>query len=192
MQVVGVVLLVDDVYGVGVVGDEGCGSCVVQVVCFELLVVIFGKVFGVSGVVVLCDEVMVDYLLQFVCYLIYSIVMLFVQVVVLSVVLGIICSDEGWQCCDILVVCICQFCEGMGKVLLGLIDFVSVIQLLIVGDNVWVLNLVCCLCDVGCWVMVICLLMVLVGSVCLCLILIVVYYVEDINCLLEVLYGYSE
>lgn len=56
-------LLVDDVYGIGVIGDEGWGICWQWGVKFELLVVIFGKGFGVSGVVVLCLESVVDYLL---------------------------------------------------------------------------------------------------------------------------------
>ncbi|VEB06750.1 8-amino-7-oxononanoate synthase [Klebsiella pneumoniae] len=64
-QAAGAVLLVDDAHGVGVVGDEGRGSCAAQAVRPELLVVTFGKAFGVSGAAVLCDEAMADYLLQF-------------------------------------------------------------------------------------------------------------------------------
>ncbi len=71
-QAAGAVLLVDDAHGVGVVGDEGRGSCAAQAVRPELLVVTFGKAFGVSGAAVLCDEAMADYLLQFARHLIYS------------------------------------------------------------------------------------------------------------------------
>ena len=48
-QAAGALLLVDDAHGVGVVGDEGRGSCAAQAVRPELLVVTFGKAFGVSG-----------------------------------------------------------------------------------------------------------------------------------------------
>lgn len=42
-------LLVDDAHGIGVTGEEGRGSCWQQQVKPELLVVTFGKGFGVSG-----------------------------------------------------------------------------------------------------------------------------------------------
>ena len=54
-QAAGALLLVDDAHGVGVVGDEGRGSCAAQAVRPELLVVTFGKAFGVSGAAVLCS-----------------------------------------------------------------------------------------------------------------------------------------
>ncbi len=63
----------------------------------ELLVVTFGKAFGVSGAAVLCDEAMADYLLQFARHLIYSTAMPPAQAVALSAALGIIRSDEGQQ-----------------------------------------------------------------------------------------------
>ncbi len=140
-QAAGAVLLVDDAHGVGVVGDEGRGSCAAQAVRPELLVVTFGKAFGVSGAAVLCDEAMADYLLQFARHLIYSTAMPPAQAVALSAALGIIRSDEGQQRRDILAARIRQFREGMGEVSLGLTDSVSAIQPLIVGDNARALNL---------------------------------------------------
>lgn len=47
-------LLVDDAHGIGVTGDEGRGTCWQRGVKPELLVVTFGKGFGVSGAAVLC------------------------------------------------------------------------------------------------------------------------------------------
>jgi 8-amino-7-oxononanoate synthase len=79
-------LLVDDAHGIGVVGDEGRGSCAAQVRP-ELLVVTFGKAFGVSGAAVLCSEAMADYLLQFARHLIYSTAMPPAQAVALSAAL---------------------------------------------------------------------------------------------------------
>ncbi len=42
-------LMVDDAHGTGVIGEQGRGSCWLQKVKPELLVVTFGKGFGVSG-----------------------------------------------------------------------------------------------------------------------------------------------
>ena len=65
-------LLVDDAHGVGVQGEQGRGSCWQQDVRPELLIVTFGKAFGVSGAALLCDRQTADYLLQFARHLIYS------------------------------------------------------------------------------------------------------------------------
>ncbi|MDE4630807.1 8-amino-7-oxononanoate synthase [Klebsiella pneumoniae] len=185
-------LLADDAHGVGVVGDDGRGSCAAQAVRPELLVVTFGKAFGVSGAAVLCDEAMADYLLQFARHLIYSTAMPPAQAVALSAALGIIRSDEGQQRRDILAARIRQFREGMGEVSLGLTDSVSAIQPLIVGDNARALNLACRLRDAGCWATAIRPPTVPVGSARLRLTLTAAHHTEDINRLLEVLHGHSE
>ena len=191
-QAAGAVLLVDDAHGVGVVGDEGRGSCAAQAVRPELLVVTFGKAFGVSGAAVLCDEAMADYLLQFARHLIYSTAMPPAQAVALSAALRIIRSDEGQQRRDILAARIRQFREGMGEVSLGLTDSVSAIQPLIVGNNARALNLACRLRDAGCWATAIRPPTVPVGSARLRLTLTAAHHAEDINRLLEVLHGHSE
>ncbi len=64
-------LMVDDAHGTGVIGEQGRGSCWLQKVKPELLVVTFGKGFGVSGAAVLCSNTVADYLLQFARHLIY-------------------------------------------------------------------------------------------------------------------------
>lgn len=191
-QAAGAVLLVDDAHGVGVIGDEGRGSCAAQAVRPELLVVTFGKAFGVSGAAVLCDEAMADYLLQFARHLIYSTAMPPAQAVALSAALRIIRSDEGQQRRDILAARIRQFREGMGEVSLGLTDSVSAIQPLIVGDNARALNLACRLRDAGCWATAIRPPTVPVGIARLRLTLTAAHHAEDINRLLEVLHGHSE
>lgn len=68
----GALLLVDDAHGVGVQGVEGRGSCSEQRVRPELLVITFGKAFGLSGAAVLCSDDLAEYLLQFSRHLIYS------------------------------------------------------------------------------------------------------------------------
>ncbi|MFP3028814.1 MAG: 8-amino-7-oxononanoate synthase [Arsenophonus sp.] len=65
-------LLVDDAHGIGINGDEGRGSCYLYKVKPELLVVTFGKAFGLSGAALLCDEDTADYFLQYARHLIYS------------------------------------------------------------------------------------------------------------------------
>ena len=188
----GALLLVDDAHGVGVVGDEGRGSCAAQAVRPELLVVTFGKAFGVSGAAVLCDEAMADYLLQFARHLIYSTAMPPAQAVALSAALRIIRSNEGQQRRDILAARIRQFREGMGEVSLGLTDSVSAIQPLIVGDNGRALSLASRLRDAGCWATAIRPPTVPVGSARLRLTLTAAHQAEDINRLLEVLHGHGE
>ncbi len=56
--------MVDDAHGTGVIGEQGRGSCWLQKVKPELLVVTFGKGFGVSGAAVLCSSTVADYLLH--------------------------------------------------------------------------------------------------------------------------------
>lgn len=65
-------LLVDDAHGIGVTGEQGRGSCWAHGIKPDLLVVTFGKAFGVSGAALLCDEATADYFLQFSRHLIYS------------------------------------------------------------------------------------------------------------------------
>jgi 8-amino-7-oxononanoate synthase len=106
-------LLVDDAHGIGVVGDEGRGSCHAQNVRPELLVVTFGKAFGVSGAAILCDEALADYLLQFARHLIYSTAMPPAQAVALSAALAVIRSDDGRQRREKLASRVAQFRDGM-------------------------------------------------------------------------------
>lgn len=61
----------------------------------ELLVVTFGKGFGVSGAAVLCSNTVADYLLQFARHLIYSTSMPPAQAQALRASLAVIRSDEG-------------------------------------------------------------------------------------------------
>ncbi|USD64374.1 8-amino-7-oxononanoate synthase [Vibrio sp. SCSIO 43136] len=65
-------LMVDDAHGVGVLGEDGQGSCHRAGVSPDILVVTFGKAFGLSGAAVLCDDEMADYLTQFARHHVYS------------------------------------------------------------------------------------------------------------------------
>ncbi|HHG8775558.1 TPA: aminotransferase class I/II-fold pyridoxal phosphate-dependent enzyme, partial [Raoultella planticola] len=106
-------LLVDDAHGIGVVGDEGRGSCHARNVRPELLVVTFGKAFGVSGAAVLCDDALADYLLQFARHLIYSTAMPPAQALALSAALAVIRTEDGQQRREKLASHVAQFRAGM-------------------------------------------------------------------------------
>ncbi|MDF2152500.1 8-amino-7-oxononanoate synthase [Vibrio sp. CAU 1672] len=65
-------LVVDDAHGIGVLGASGGGSCEASGVKPDLLVVTFGKAFGLSGAAILCDAAVGDYLTQFARHHVYS------------------------------------------------------------------------------------------------------------------------
>ncbi|QFT10235.1 8-amino-7-oxononanoate synthase [Vibrio sp. THAF190c] len=65
-------LAVDDAHGIGILGEYGAGSCAAAGVKPELLVVTFGKAFGLSGAAILCSKEVGDYLTQFARHHVYS------------------------------------------------------------------------------------------------------------------------
>jgi 8-amino-7-oxononanoate synthase len=65
-------LAVDDAHGIGVLGKQGQGSCAVAGIQPEILVVTFGKAFGLSGAAIMCSEQVGDYLTQFARHHVYS------------------------------------------------------------------------------------------------------------------------
>ncbi|ROS26841.1 8-amino-7-oxononanoate synthase [Raoultella terrigena] len=185
-------LLVDDAHGIGVLGDEGRGSCDAQNVHPELLVVTFGKAFGVSGAAVLCSEALADYLLQFARHLIYSTAMPPAQAVALSAALRVIRGDEGQRRREALACRIAQFRDGMRDYPGQLTESTSAIQPLIVGDNARALRLAARLREQGCWATAIRPPTVPVGSARLRLTLSAAHESADIERLLEVLHDGGE
>ncbi|MDC5848223.1 8-amino-7-oxononanoate synthase [Vibrio europaeus] len=65
-------LAVDDAHGVGVLGNKGKGSCDYAGLRPEILVVTFGKAFGLSGAAIMCSNSVGDYLTQFAKHYVYS------------------------------------------------------------------------------------------------------------------------
>ncbi len=65
-------LAVDDAHGIGVLGVDGRGSTFHQGIKPQILVVTFGKAFGLSGAAILCSEQVGDYLTQFSRHHVYS------------------------------------------------------------------------------------------------------------------------
>ncbi len=182
-------LLVDDAHGIGVTGEEGRGSCWQQQVKPELLVVTFGKGFGVSGAAILCSDSVADYLLQFARHLIYSTSMPPAQAQALRASLAVIRSHEGDERRAKLAMLIQRFRAGINTRSLTLANSDSAIQPLIVGDNQHALRLADTLRQQGCWVTAIRPPTVPVGTARLRLTLTQAHETQDIDRLLEVLNG---
>lgn len=178
----------DDAHGIGVTGEEGRGSCWQQQVKPELLVVTFGKGFGVSGAAILCSDSVADYLLQFARHLIYSTSMPPAQAQALRAALAVIRSPEGDERREKLAMLIQRFRAGMTNPDLLLAQSDSAIQPLIVGDNQKALQLAQTLRDRGCWVTAIRPPTVPVGTARLRLTLTQAHEAQDIDRLLEVLH----
>jgi 8-amino-7-oxononanoate synthase len=142
-------LLVDDAHGIGVLGEEGRGSCYQQQVQPEILIVTFGKAFGVSGAAVLCSADVADYLLQFARHLIYSTAMPPAQACTLSAALRVIRSGEERR--ERLRRNIADFRLGAARLPLGLRDSQTAIQPLIVGENARTLELAARMRERGFW-----------------------------------------
>ncbi len=180
-------LMVDDAHGIGVMGDEGRGSCQVQQVKPDILVVTFGKAFGCSGAAVLCHDSTADYLLQYARHLIYSTMMPAAQVATLSTALQVI-----RQACHLrarLQNNIRHFCEGASALPFQRLPSNSAIQPLIIGENQVALTLAARLREQGIWLTAIRPPTVPQGSARLRITLSATHSNEDIERLLEALYG---
>lgn len=182
-------LMVDDAHGIGVLGDEGRGSAFSQHVQPEILVVTFGKGFGVSGAAVLCSESVADYLLQFARHLIYSTSMPPAQAVALQAALQVIRSDDGEQRRQMLAALIQRFRVGVRDLPYQTTDSHSAIQPLIVGENRRALTLAQQLRERNMWVTAIRPPTVPAGTARLRLTLTAAHQTQDIDNVLEALYA---
>ncbi|MGJ7093049.1 8-amino-7-oxononanoate synthase [Vibrio hannami] len=89
-------LMVDDAHGIGVLGENGEGSCSAVGIKPELLVVTFGKAFGLSGAAVMCSEETGDYLAQFARHHVYSTAMPPAQAYALASTAKLI-QEQNWR-----------------------------------------------------------------------------------------------
>lgn len=180
-------LMVDDAHGIGVQGEGGRGSCVLQGVKPELLVVTFGKAFGLSGAAVLCQEPVAEYLLQYARHLIYSTAMPPAQAIALQTALLRIQQADDLR--QQLQQRIAQFRRGAADLPLSLGVSETAIQPLLVGDNPQTLALAEQLRAAGLWVTAIRPPTVPPGGARLRITLSAAHQPEDIDLLLEGLYG---
>ncbi|WP_038904731.1 8-amino-7-oxononanoate synthase [Dickeya zeae] len=181
-------LMVDDAHGIGTLGEHGRGCCAQQGVKPELLIVTFGKAFGVSGAAVLCSQAIAEYLLQFARHLIYSTAMPPAQACALSAALAVIRGDDGDARRDALAQNVQRFREGAAGLPFRLLASESAIQPLIVGDNAWSLALSQQLRSAGLWVNAIRPPTVPPGTARLRITLTASHQPDDIDRLLEVLH----
>ncbi|CAI8866425.1 8-amino-7-oxononanoate synthase [Kosakonia quasisacchari] len=181
-------LMVDDAHGIGVSGEQGRGSCHLHGIKPEVLVVTFGKGFGVSGAAVLCSDTVADYLLQFARHLIYSTSMPPAQAVALGAALQVIRSDDGNARREKLAALIAHFRHGVAHQAVTMTDSSSAIQPLIVGENSRALWLAERLRQRGCWVTAIRPPTVPPGTARLRLTLTAEHQFDDIDRLLEALH----
>ncbi|WP_437608399.1 8-amino-7-oxononanoate synthase [Erwinia sp. V71] len=179
-------LLVDDAHGIGVVGEQGRGSCWQQQVKPPLLVVTFGKAFGLSGAAVLCDEDTAEYLLQFARHLIYSTAMPPAQACALQASLQAV--QQGDELRQQLAANIARFRRGAQGLPFRLAESSTAIQPLIIGDNQQALALASQLRQRGCWVTAIRPPTVPPGTARLRITLNARHQAQDIDALLETLY----
>ncbi|MFD0707108.1 8-amino-7-oxononanoate synthase [Photorhabdus akhurstii] len=181
-------LMVDDAHGIGVCGEQGRGSCWQQKVKPEILIVTFGKAFGLSGAAVLCDEQTAEYLVQYARHLIYSTSMPPAQAQALSeAVRQIQAGDELRQR---LQQNINYFRQQAQKLPFNLTDSTTAIQPLIVGDNELSISLSRYLQQKGIWVTAIRPPTVPPGSARLRITLTASHTLQDIDMLMEVLHEF--
>lgn len=178
-------LMVDDAHGIGVRGEQGRGSCWQQGVRPELLVVTFGKAFGISGAAVLCDELTAEYLLQYARHLIYSTAMPPAQAC--AVQAALLRIQQGDELRARLQDNIHRFRQGAAQLSLPLMGSDTAIQPLLVGDNQRTLTLAQCLRERGLWVSAIRPPTVPPGRARLRITLTAAHQPQDIDRLLEVL-----
>ncbi|MDF4309340.1 aminotransferase class I/II-fold pyridoxal phosphate-dependent enzyme, partial [Vibrio parahaemolyticus] len=86
----------DDAHGIGVLGESGGGSCELANVKPEILVVTFGKAFGMSGAAILCDQATGDFLTQFARHHVYSTAMPPAQAYALTHAVSMI-QEQSWR-----------------------------------------------------------------------------------------------
>ncbi|HHX8315041.1 TPA: 8-amino-7-oxononanoate synthase [Vibrio diabolicus] len=89
-------LAVDDAHGIGVLGESGGGSCELAAVKPEILIVTFGKAFGMSGAAILCDHATGDFLTQFARHHVYSTAMPPAQAYALTHAVSMI-QEQSWR-----------------------------------------------------------------------------------------------
>ncbi|AXB32890.1 8-amino-7-oxononanoate synthase [Vibrio campbellii] len=87
---------VDDAHGIGVLGEFGGGSCELATFKPELLIVTFGKAFGMSGAAILCDHATGDFLTQFARHHVYSTAIPPAQAYALTHAVSMI-QEQSWR-----------------------------------------------------------------------------------------------
>lgn len=181
-------LMVDDAHGIGVLGDQGKGSCNEAGIKPELLIVTFGKAFGVSGAAVLCNKSTAEFFEQYARHLIYSTSMPPAQAVALNAALQVIQQADEQR--DYLQQLIHYFRQGVATLPAKLLPSETAIQPLIVGDEQLCQKLSDYLQNKGLWVKAIFPPTVPPQSARLRITLTASHHISDITMLIETLHGF--
>lgn len=143
-------LMVDDAHGIGVTGKAGRGSCESSHIRPDILIVTFGKAFGVQGAAILCQPELAEYLTQKSRHLIYSTALPAAQAEAIRVALRII--QQGDDARAKLQENIQQFRAQSAGLPWSLSPADHAIQPLIIGDNVKAMAVADALRQRGIWV----------------------------------------
>lgn len=181
-------LMVDDAHGVGILGNQGKGSCDEAGIKPQLLIVTFGKAFGMSGAAVLCDKQTAEFFEQYSRHLIYSTSMPPAQAVALSAAMQVIKRADIQR--DHLYQLIQQFRQGIATLPVKLLPSQTAIQPLIVGDEQLCQKLSDYLQSKGLWVKAIFPPTVPPQSARLRITLTASHSISDITMLIETLHGF--
>lgn len=141
-------LMIDDAHGIGAYGKQGKGSCELHQIKPEILVITFGKAFGLSGAAVMCSEACAEYLLQCAKHLIYTTSMPIAQVYALSKTLQKIRAGDERR------LQLAEMIRYFRKCSVGLpfMQSTTAIQPLLIKDNAKTLQLITQLQSKGVWV----------------------------------------
>jgi 8-amino-7-oxononanoate synthase len=146
-------LMVDDAHGVGCLGDQGAGSLNHQGISHDdvqIQMLTFGKALGVSGAVILCDQELKDYLINFDKSYVYSTAMPAAQACAITESIKVLQTEPELQ--QKLVSNIALF-KGLAKENgIALTDSNTAIQPIIVGQAEKALLMAQSLQNKGFWV----------------------------------------
>lgn len=141
-------LAVDDAHGIGVLGDGGSGSCNAAGIKPQLLVITFGKAFGLSGAAVLCSHTVGDFLTQFARHHVYSTAMPPAQAYALSYAISMV-RQQQWRR-EKLSELQAHYASRM-KSFSGYVDTPTPIKPFVIGDALKAVNVAEQLRHAGCW-----------------------------------------
>ncbi|WP_322804172.1 8-amino-7-oxononanoate synthase [Vibrio alfacsensis] len=142
-------LAVDDAHGIGVLGESGGGSCELSNIKPEILVVTFGKAFGMSGAAILCGASTGDYLTQFAKHHVYSTAMPPAQAYALTHAVGMV-QQQSWRR-EKLTELSQYYQEYLGE-LSGFVDTQTPIKPFVIGEPELTLNVAKSCRNNGIWV----------------------------------------
>ncbi|KDM92316.1 8-amino-7-oxononanoate synthase [Photobacterium galatheae] len=142
-------LMVDDAHGCGILGDEGRGSCHQAGIRPDILIVTFGKAFGMQGAAVLCSQDVAEYLIQFARHYVYSTAMPPAQAYALCTACDLVQAGD-WRREKLLT---------LGTILeetllpeVGLVSTATPIKPVLLGESERALTLSALLSEKGFWV----------------------------------------